>query len=102
MIRCLAICVVGMCLPGAALSAPPASYQHRDGWSDSMLATREAVLAGARAAVPLWPQFERDFPVESDWMTQDLQAVGFSCAQIPNQLKSYPARWFTPQVDPDI
>jgi hypothetical protein len=97
--RCTAaICLLGMCLP--ALAAPvPAGYERRDTWIDSMLATRAAVLAGARPTAALWTQFERDFPVESDWLAQDLQAAGYGCAVTPDVLKSYPAQWFSPQAD---
>ncbi|MCX7007604.1 MAG: hypothetical protein NTY53_10220 [Kiritimatiellaeota bacterium] len=53
----------------------PANYEKRDTWAATMLATREALLkanAGREPAAKTWDKLERDFPVESDWMLQDL------------------------------
>jgi hypothetical protein len=95
--------LLGMCLCAAVLAAPaPSAYQRRDTWVDTMLATRAAVLAGARPSGTLWTQFERDFPLESDWMAQDLQAEGFALGVDRDVLKLYPARWFSPQADAKI
>lgn len=101
---CLAaICLIGQCLPAPAFPTQPAArYQRRYTWIDTMLATREAVLTGDRPSSPLWPQFEHDFPLESDWLVQDLQAVGFACVRGRDELESYPARWFSAEVDADV
>ncbi len=53
----------------------PANYEKRETWAATMLATREALLkanAGRDAAAKVWEKLERDFPLESDWMLQDL------------------------------
>jgi hypothetical protein len=53
----------------------PAQYVLRDTWAATMLATRAALLqtnAPRAAAVAVWEKLDRDFPLESDWMLQDL------------------------------
>jgi hypothetical protein len=53
----------------------PANYEKRDTWLATMKATREALLkanAPVATAALIWEKLERDFPLESDWMLQDL------------------------------
>ena len=53
----------------------PANYEKRDTWAATLLATRAALLATnapREAAQAVWEKLDRDFPVESDWMLQDL------------------------------
>ena len=53
----------------------PANYAKRDTWDATMLATRAAVLkanAPIEAATAIWEKLDCDFPIESDWMLQDL------------------------------
>ncbi len=55
--------------------AAPAHYVKGDTWAATMLATRAALLqtnAPREAAVAVWEKLDRDFPLESDWMLQDL------------------------------
>jgi hypothetical protein len=102
----LGLCLVASCwfgwCAGLVSAAAPACYQRRDTWADTLLATRQAVLAGARPSSPLWAQFERDFPLESDWLMQDLQGLGVGCDWANDELATYPARWFTARVPADL
>lgn len=49
----------------------------------------------------LWSQLEKDFPLECDWMLQDLAACGYPCSY-PARVDHYPMRWFGPAVDADL
>jgi hypothetical protein len=43
---------------------------------------------------------ERDFPLECDWMLQDLAACGYRCSL--ERTDRYPIRWFGPRADADL
>lgn len=49
-----------------------------------------------------WASLERDFPVESDWMLQDLAGCGFACSHDSKASNQYPGRWFTPKADDSV
>ena len=51
--------------------------------------------------VSLWARLEQDFPLECDWMLQDLAACGYPSSN-PLQNDHYPIRWFGPQADMDL
>jgi len=55
----------------------------------------------AHPLVALWVRLEQDFPLECDWMLQDLAACGYSCAA-PTRPRDYPIRWFGPAADADL
>jgi len=53
----------------------PAQYVARATWGATMLATRAALLeanASRETIMTVWEKLDRDFPLESDWMLQDL------------------------------
>ena len=66
-------------MTGAALQSGGAEYYVRqNGWAETMLASRSALLsAGAsvtnqeEAATRIWFEIKNDFPVQWDWMQQD-------------------------------
>ena len=55
-----------------------------------------------RPQVEVWSSLEKDFPMECDWMAQDLEGAGYARPPSPYALQSYPARWFTAEADADV
>jgi hypothetical protein len=51
--------------------------------------------------VDLWTRLEQDFPLECDWMLQDLAACGYPC-RTPTRTDNYPLRWFGPRAGSDL
>ena len=51
--------------------------------------------------VNLWARLEQDFPLECDWMLQDLAACGYPSSN-PLRNDHYPIRWFGPRADVDL
>lgn len=44
---------------------------------------------------------EQDFPLECDWMLQDLAACGYPCTD-PSRTAQYPLRWLGPWADKNV
>jgi hypothetical protein len=55
----------------------------------------------AHPLVELWTRLEQDFPLECDWMLQDLAACDYPCST-PTRVDNYPLRWFGPRADGDL
>ena len=55
-----------------------------------------------RPRIELWSSVEKDFPMECDWMRQDLAGAGFSLSASSSALDSYPVRWFTAAAETDV
>ena len=59
-----------------AFAAPDALYVKKDTWVDTMLATRNQVMSATKSPLremtDLWLRVQQDFPLESDWLNQDL------------------------------
>ncbi len=51
--------------------------------------------------VAVWAQMEQDFPLECDWMLQDLAACGYPCTD-PARPAQYPLRWLGPWADKNL
>lgn len=51
--------------------------------------------------VSLWAKLELDFPLECDWMLQDMAACGYPCSN-PLRTDHYPIRWFHPWTEPGL
>ena len=79
MLPCLLVVVSWLGASPALVVAAETPYVKGDSWQATMRATRERFL-NAQVKEPtavirsLWEQFEKDFPVASDWMLQDLGA----------------------------
>ncbi len=120
-----------VCLAGeAAAQVPAAAYEKKASWAETMVSLRAQTVrqprlflpqrgfgpqgfgrfgfqnAGRFAAPPhpvvnLWSRLEQDFPLECDWMLQDLAACGYRCAD-PTRADQYPIGWFGPRADVDL
>jgi hypothetical protein len=63
---------------GAETAGPVSAYIRKDSWTETLLASRTALAKlnlpekeQRIAATALWARFERDFPVQWDWLMQD-------------------------------
>ena len=105
---------------GAQETVP--AYEKKATWAETLVALRDQA-AGQRGLfrpqsvsrlrrpgrsqapphplVALWARLERDFPLECDWMLQDLAACGYPCSS-PMRTSHYPIRWFGPRADADL
>ena len=75
----------------------------QESWAEALTRLRDA--NGKRADRPgqhPWEEVERNYPIECDWMLQDLAACGFPCAHSLSEKDRYPGRWFTAQADADV
>ncbi len=111
-----------VCMAGeAGAQRPVATYEKKASWAETLAALRSQTVRrpglffpqrGFRFQGPnqyqaplhplasIWMQLERDFPLECDWMLQDLAACGY-----PQDLARpdrYPIRWFGPRADADL
>ncbi len=123
--------LAGGFLPAAASAQiPAATYQREASWAKTLESLRTATLNEPQRLRPLparrqpafgfgpprggeqqrpethplfalWSQLEQDFPLECDWMLQDLAACGYPCSN-PARVDHYPLRWFGSEVDPEL
>ena len=111
------------CLTSQAAGQGPAlTYEKKASWAETLVVLRTQTAGQAGRFVPqpafprwppgrtpatasplvaLWAQLERDFPLECDWMLQDLAARGYPCSNPPRP-DQYPLRWFGPRADADL
>ncbi|MCU0977605.1 MAG: hypothetical protein MUF25_00385 [Pirellulaceae bacterium] len=111
------------CLTSQAAGQGPAlTYEKKASWAETLVVLRTQTAGQAGRFVPqpafprwppgrtpatasplvaLWAQLERDFPLECDWMLQDLAARGYPCSN-PARPDQYPLRWFGPRADADL
>lgn len=79
-------------------AAPSASAT----WQEAMLAARLRINAWKPGVAIVWAELEKQFPMECDWLVQDLAGLGIPCAVPMPGERRYPARWFSDQIDADI
>ena len=119
------------CLAGeAAAQGPVPAYDKKASWAETLVSVRVQTARQPRLFLPqrvfgpqntgrfgpqntgrsqtppnplvdLWARLERDFPLECDWMLQDLAACGYPCSN-PARTDNYPIRWFGPRADADL
>jgi hypothetical protein len=102
---------------------PSPTYAKKGTWAETLAALRVQVAGRPRLFLPqpgfpfqrpdrseappphplvtMWTQLERDFPLECDWMLQDLAACGYPCGN-PARPDQYPIRWFGPRAGTDL
>jgi hypothetical protein len=84
--------------------AAGADAPRRATWAETAAAARARLAeAGARAQpLGVWLELQRGFPIECDWLLQDLAACGFPCAPPGPDAGRYPLRWCGGQSEPDV
>ena len=123
----LALSLAFGCLPGeAAAQGPGPAYEKKANWAETMVSLREQTAGRPRLFIPqrvfrpqntgrfqprsqpprhplvtLWDNLEQDFPLECDWMLQDLAACGYRCSN-PARTDNYPLHWLGPRADVDL
>ncbi len=119
----LGFALVLACLPGKTMAQGPLpAYEKKASWAETLVAWREqtvqrpdlfspprtfgpANIARFRSPphplVALWQRLQQDFPLECDWMLQDLAACGYPSSN-PTRPDHYPLRWLGPAADADL
>ena len=73
---CTAIALLALLLAETALAVPDDLYVKKDTFVETMLATRAKVVVAEKSPrgdlTDLWLLVQQDFPLESDWLNQDL------------------------------
>ncbi len=113
-----ALSIFGPVADGATAQGPVtvAAYERRATWAETLVSIRAQTVAQSEFFLPqpavipgfpappshplvaLWSRLEQDFPLECDWMLQDMAACGYPCSD-PSTASQYPIRWFGPRAD---
>jgi hypothetical protein len=115
--------LLAACPHAAPAQGPAPAYEKKSSWAETLVALRTQALGqpqlfrvqprgwpqrpGNRSEEPphplvaCWTHLEQDFPLECDWMLQDLAACGYPCSS-PTLANQYPVRWFGPWADADL
>lgn len=86
----LAVPAIDPAKPGAV--KVPSTYVKEDSWAATLLATRAKALTAGKTdeqvVAALWARLDRDFPIPSDWMLQDLggKRDAWFAAEVPADL----------------
>jgi hypothetical protein len=92
--------------PGALCFKPDGKYERLEAWIGVDATTGRRGTVRIRVVshpdFAAWQSLERDFPLECDWLLQDLVACGIPLSAQAWDLHGYPAHWFSAAADADL